>query len=1396
MHLKRYFCESGKEDKVLQDDVFIVSGERRQELFDVREKESLPKTWERHAPTRSIVLLGPPRQGKTTEFRYQCDQVKNGFFLPLGKVPTMGGLEIFAQAIEKYDRWMAWRNGEESGELFIDSLDEGKLATRLMMRNLAAWLRSLGEPILRRLRIHLSCRGAEWERADQDKWLTLFEFSGDGPQIDEKPKTVEVLVLLDLARSQCEEYCQAHGVDPGQLLNDLPTRARRFVARPQTLKMIVEDYRQSGQPPESITELYERVIARRLGEENPEHQQASRIIPIVNKRSVAELYAAITALSDRVLITDQGVDSLNSVPMGMGGHAHEVEEATFNSGLFQAPLRGEYRFDDPDLAYYLGACYLSGLINGGAISTPRAIRLFLANPEDKEPIPKLRGLMVWLCALNPGFRQVTITTNPGVLLDDFPVELNSNDKILIWHWLVSRYGDRRFFEHRHWWEGVRALACPEIGPHLQEVLGNPAKYGRDIRELALQVSLAGNLTQLGQVIELCCQDTKDDPSFLIFASRALKKLAPERVGVLKPWLTLLPEDDPNNRLLGSALEALWPENLSTEEMISYFRPPVNTESTDGLAWFLQDLPGKIDPDQRSLIIDAMAKDLETLFERGEDRGRDRKTRWSEGIISFLIPQVEAWENDPLYLPTLEKWLATTFKAQDHLDLFIHDDGDRLSNLLKEERNFRHALIIRRIERAFAERGKDFDPRRFSVGREFFPQPEELPFWKDTLEAWLGRDPRLIQVVWYLLMSSWYQCNNPSELILWVEPLAEKNNVISKLWDASRSEKIQEWRRQQTQREKEQEAIRHENIKVLNDRQYEISSGNINLLGYLYNLSEFGKKSIIKEYGEEVASAYHAGLLSFWRKATLTPLTDYFTTNSIPWGVLLVLGAVEVWRQSPEVAWTDLPESMRRSSLQAGLSNLNEFPAWYEELVKIEPEAFREIAFEALELETNSKTDYPTLAHRLKHNRSFEPFRTIALDYLKQNPTMRAEFILPLAEAQVIDHPSEEVVDFLWELGRLRLTESGRKSGLRVLALVWRYSAEVVWSWLNDNFFGLREARTECFKDWLNALSDMHISHRLDKWPAWVSPVALMALLPDYFAIYPPETDPSIEEFNRNIPDIQHRSHLAHLRSDSLAKIAESGSPEAGKFLTEWAAAPERRQYRDHILFYLDRWHLASTEKGWQPLSPQDLMGVLSQGLRPIRNHAELYDLVLEMVIAIKAEMEGGEGNLKALLWDDSNPAPETKLQILLAQGIRRHPLRSKVVGNREVAVSGENHPDLKIETRLEFDQLAVVYIEVKRQQHPEIFSAIESQLANKYLISPESRYGIYFVGWYGEEYWGCSQKNRREVCGAIPRTATDLEVCLQLIADGVAQKRNDIDEIKVIVVDLSLRRPISPPTPN
>ena len=52
-------------------------------------------------------------------------------------------------------------------------------------------------------------------------------------------------------------------------------------------------------------------------------------------------------------------------------------------------------------------------------------------------------------------------------------------------------------------------------------------------------------------------------------------------------------------------------------------------------------------------------------------------------------------------------------------------------------------------------------------------------------------------------------------------------------------------------------------------------------------------------------------------------------------------------------------------------------------------------------------------------------RKIALYYLRQNPMIRPEVAIPLAESQAIEKPGAEVIDFLLDLGRRRFAEVDR-----------------------------------------------------------------------------------------------------------------------------------------------------------------------------------------------------------------------------------------------------------------------------------------------------------------------------------------------------------------------------------
>lgn len=1369
-HLKRFFIEADKEHKVTRDFVFIYSMEDLDDQFFLDTNVSLPRSWEHYKDYQSIVLLGPPRQGKTTEFEYQCSQVVNGFFLPLRELPTTGELHRFELAIKNGTEWTTWKTSEEEGELFIDALDEAKITTRSVMNDLVAWIKSLESKIRSRLRIHISCRTADWDKLDQESWENLFV-----------PGKVAIISLLDLDRKRYEEYCRRKDIDGKELLRVVPIRARQFVAKPLTLETVAEHFKNTGTVPSNTQELYDEAISRLLEEINQAYQR-SRLGSSRARGKIAEFLASLTILSDREPISTNSGSSNDCVNVGDSNFDREDMIATLNSGLFRTHAQGRFRFDDPELAEYLAARRLNRLIDEEAISPKMALCLFLGDPSHKEPVPKLRGTLVWLAALNSSFKRLVIELNPGVLLNNFPGDLSSEDKIIIWKWLKTKYADRAYFDIYKWHYGVSAIACPEILCELKEVIASPGRYGRDLRILAIEIAQKGNLTELVPTLERLIQNTSDNPHVLIYAADALIELAPDRTVCLKTWLDLPPEQDPENRLLAKALSTLWPEHISLQELIDCLRPQLRKQPLNGGLWsFLYELPAKLDVAERAKVIESMAADLETIVATNNSQ-IDTGTRPSQHIVRFLLLQIEAWQDNHNYLPELERWITSAYKAN---HLLIIYQIDKLSRLIKQNHSLRQALAKQYLERISIEESNEFYISIYPIPEFAHPHKEDLVFWQNTLLSWQDRDDSLIENAWEMLRQVWEQTDLNPELLEWFERQSCQYPKIKLRWDAWRAQKLPPeehyYQRKDFLRRRKEKNRRQKEIAYIRQHIDEIKLGNIKLLYHLA-FEQSQEKSIEETYGTEVLLAYKQGLRAAWEKHELPPLSDYYP-DSFLYLARIIVQAVNMWHQESEESWPDISKSMRISALQAAITERDLPREWFDDLVNLEPAAFQAKAHEALRME-NGK-GYHVFANDLAYKKGNQLYRQAAFSFLQANPDVKDEMLLPLAKASIADEYDKELVDFLWGLVEQRFTGEKNEIALNLLGIIWRYEPRSVWKFLDRNFLDCDLVREERFGKWIKALMLVHDSPHPAAWPAWTTNQHIMDMLPDLFCYFPPDTDPSTEKFNRGDRKIQHRSHIGKLRVSALQLLAKSGTIESRDCIDNILNRDISKKSRDSLLLALDKWQEAYATRTWQPLSQEDLEAVLTKGKRPIQSHEDLFNLAVEMIEEIKDNILDGEADIATLFWDGNDPAHERKFQIYMFDRIKNHRLGSKIVSSREVEVKGGKQPDIKIQISLPSGKAAKVYIEIKLQKNQELFSAIKEQLADKYLRDPESRYGIYLVGWYGPNFWGPSKKKTNETYGCIPKTEQELEICLQNLADDVVRDIPGIKAIKVIVINLS-----------
>ena len=84
-HIPRRFCEFDRRYQVSLDAPAVWA----QMGLDYPEKDDelvYPRAWNAYGNYSSVILLGPPRSGKTTELKFQCNQCRNGFILELRDV--------------------------------------------------------------------------------------------------------------------------------------------------------------------------------------------------------------------------------------------------------------------------------------------------------------------------------------------------------------------------------------------------------------------------------------------------------------------------------------------------------------------------------------------------------------------------------------------------------------------------------------------------------------------------------------------------------------------------------------------------------------------------------------------------------------------------------------------------------------------------------------------------------------------------------------------------------------------------------------------------------------------------------------------------------------------------------------------------------------------------------------------------------------------------------------------------------------------------------------------------------------------------------------------------------------------------------------------------------------
>ena len=514
-----------------------------------------PRSLEDFRERDAYVLLGAPGAGKTMEFEREADECEDGCYV------TARDFIMFADRTE-------WHGTT----LFIDGLDEMRVGAadgRTPLDAIRAKLDALERP-----RFRLSCREADWFGSTDRKHLESVSASGE----------VTVLRLDPLSGGGIREFLSNRSEidDTDEFVAEARKRGiDSLLASPQNLRMLAEAVA-GGTWPETRKATFELACEELVREPNADHRCANRARPAVPERLTAAgrlcAIQLLTGAAGYVVLggePDRDYLGLEQIP----GDRPETLRHALGTRLFESCGEDRLVPIHRQVAEFLAARYLAELIDGGHLPAGRVLALMTG--EDGGFVSELRGLSAWLAAHSKTSRAEIVARDPlGTVLYGDVREFSPDEK----RGVLS--GLKRLTERKPWFQetvgmdsrlgALAALDMEEVfRSHLRDIPVDDA--GQRFQALLLQSLIHGPPIPgpAGLLMEIVRDDGRWPGIRRLALDAFLRHAGPDALSELENLLADVQAgavSDQDHDLLGTLLDALYPESLSPSEILRYLMP--------------------------------------------------------------------------------------------------------------------------------------------------------------------------------------------------------------------------------------------------------------------------------------------------------------------------------------------------------------------------------------------------------------------------------------------------------------------------------------------------------------------------------------------------------------------------------------------------------------------------------------------------------------------------------------------------------------------------------------------------------------------------------------------------------------------------------------------------------
>jgi len=179
---------------------------------------------------------------------------------------------------------------------------------------------------------------------------------------------------------------------------------------------------------------------------------------------------------------------------------------------------------------------------------------------------------------------------------------------------------------------------------------------------------------------------------------------------------------------------------------------------------------------------------------------------------------------------------------------------------------------------------------------------------------------------------------------------------------------------------------------------------------------------------------------------------------------------------------------------------------------------------------------------------------------------------------------------------------------------------------------------------------------------------------------------------------------------------------------------------------------------------------------------QLFELVVHRLVDLKSWLECGNDS-PWQIWQRAER--EIEMRNLIAGWLNQTSQRQFTIA-QEAEIANAQRPDIWVQCQSVNSPVPIELKLLEKWTGPELCERFRNQLVGDYLREPSARFGVMILVWRGTD----QAQKRWEINGSRV-DLKELASTLKLYWNSIADEYPDVDDIAIIVIDLSLRAQVS-----